>query len=248
MIKAENLLKTFPDNKKALNGISFTIERGEICAYIGPNGAGKSTTMKILGGIIKPDFGRAWMNGIDVTEKPEDVKKITGYVPESGALFPSLSPFDYLEFTCRMYDMPENIIKKRIFSFLELFGLKEEHSTPMYTFSRGMKQKVLIISSLIHDPEIILWDEPFSGIDYETSLFIRNLTKELSLNGKTFLYSTHIIETITKFCTKVVFIESGKITADEPIIDETKANELIKKYTEKTISGSLKKNYHREDN
>ncbi|MCX7877636.1 MAG: ABC transporter ATP-binding protein [Ignavibacteria bacterium] len=241
MIKTENLVKVYNGSKKALDGISFSVERGEICAYIGPNGAGKSTTMKILNGMIKPDGGSAWMNGINVSENPADVKRITGYVPESGALFLSLSPYEYLEFVCRMYEIPEKILKQRIFSFLETFGLKEEFSTPMHTFSKGMKQKVLIISSLIHDPEIILWDEPFSGIDYETSLFLRNLTKELASDGKTFLYSTHVIETISKLCTRFIFIDSGVIRADELITNENKTDELIRKFTEKTLYGSKEK-------
>ena len=234
MIFVENLTKVYPAGKggngvKALDGISFAVERGEVCGYIGANGAGKSTTIKIMCGMLSPTSGNVLVNGINIAEKPNEVKKIIGYVPESGALFLSLTPYDFLEFVSRMYDIEKQVYYHRIFSFMEMFDLKNEIRTPMYTFSKGMRQKVLLVSSLIHNPEILFWDEPLSGIDYSTTITVRNLIKELSSQGKTFFYSTHLVESIDKVCSKVIILNSGKIAFDGAISGNG-AEEIIKKY------------------
>ncbi|HMT12487.1 MAG TPA: ABC transporter ATP-binding protein [Ignavibacteria bacterium] len=211
MILAENLVKVYPGGVKAVDDITFDIVRGEVCGYLGSNGAGKSTTIKMLCGMLQPDSGRVTIDGIDMAKDPNIAKKLIGYVPESGALFLSLTPFDFLEFTCRMYEVPKDIYTQRIGTFMEMFDLKKETYTPMHSFSKGMRQKVLIIASLIHDPEVIIWDEPLSGIDYDTTITVRNLVKELSAAGKTFFYSTHLIESVDKICTRVIILKGGKI-------------------------------------
>lgn len=211
MILAENLVKVYPGGVKAVDNITFDIARGEVCGYLGSNGAGKSTTIKMLCGMLQPDSGRVTIDGIDMTKDPNIAKKLIGYVPESGALFLSLTPYDFLEFTCRMYEVPKDVYSKRIGSFMEMFDLKKETYTPMHAFSKGMRQKVLIIASLIHDPEVIIWDEPLSGIDYDTTITVRNLVKELSAAGKTFFYSTHLIESVDKICSRVIILKGGKI-------------------------------------
>jgi ABC-2 type transport system ATP-binding protein len=232
MITAENIVKIYQGNVKALDGISFNVEKGEVCGYLGANGAGKSTTIKILCGMLLPTSGSAIINGIDVLAHPDKVKKLIGYVPESGALFLSLTPYDFLEFVCRMYDIGKDIYDHRIYSFMEMFDLKNEVRTPMHEFSKGMRQKVLLISSLIHDPDIIFWDEPLGGIDYSTTLTVRNLVKELSQAGKTFFYSTHLIESADKICTKIIILNSGKTVYEEAVdpISGTDMEGLMKKY------------------
>jgi ABC-2 type transport system ATP-binding protein len=238
MITADNIVKIYgnakagANNVKALDGISFNIEQGEVCAYIGANGAGKSTTIKILCGMMSATSGKVLVNGIDAAEHPDKVKRIIGYVPESGALFLSLTPYDFLEFVCRMYDIDKNVYDHRIQSFMELFDLKGELRTPMYTFSKGMRQKVLIISSLIHNPEVIFWDEPLSGIDYNTTRVVRDLVKELSGNGKTFFYSTHLIESIDKICNRVIILNSGKIAYEGRLdsLNGAGMEDILKKY------------------
>lgn len=232
MITAENLIKIYPDNVKALDDISFKVERGEVCGYIGANGAGKSTTIKILCGMMSPSSGNVSIAGLNAAEHPTEIKKKIGYVPESAALFLSLTPYDFLEFVCKMYDIDKTEYQRRIYSFMELFDLKNEVRTPMHTFSKGMRQKVLIISSLIHNPEVIFWDEPLSGIDYTTTMLVRNLVKELSADGKTFFYSTHLIESVDKMCTKVIVLNSGKIVFDGSLNSTTNENitAIIKKY------------------
>lgn len=214
MITVENLVKVYPGEVKALNGISFHIEPGEVIGYLGSNGAGKSTTIKIMCGMLEASSGNVNINGFSISNDPETVKKMLGYVPESGALFLSLTPFDFLEFVCRMYDIDEKIYVNRIYAFMEMFGLKNEVNTPMHAFSKGMRQKVLLISSLIHDPDVIIWDEPLSGIDYDTTLMIRNLVKELAAKGKTFFYSTHLVESAEKICERVIILNKGTISYD----------------------------------
>lgn len=214
MIIAENLVKIYSGDVKALDGVSFHIEQGEVCGYLGSNGAGKSTTIRILCGMLEATSGGVYMNGFSVQDDPTIVKKMIGYVPETGALFLSLTPFDFLEFVCRMYDMQKDVYVQRIFGFMELFDLKNEVNTPMHAFSKGMRQKVLIISSLIHDPEVIVWDEPLSGIDYNTTLIVRNLVKDLAARGKTFFYSTHLVESAEKICNRIIIINAGKIVHD----------------------------------
>ena len=233
MIQAENIVKVYPNGVKALEGVSFLIEHGEICAYLGGNGAGKSTTAKILCGMLGLTSGEVFVNGINTAVKPDDVKKITGYVPESGALFLSMTPYDFLEFVCRMYDLERKLYNHRIYSFMEMFDLKTEVNTPMHAFSKGMRQKVLIISSLIHDPDVVIWDEPFSGIDYNTTMVIRGLVKELAASGKTFFYSTHVIESVDRICTRAIILNKGKVVYDGSLAgtDRTGLEELMKKYS-----------------
>jgi ABC-2 type transport system ATP-binding protein len=167
--------------------------------------------------MLGADSGSAVVGGISVFENPQRVKKIIGYVPESGAMFQSLTPYDFLEFVCRMYKIEKDVYNKRIYEFLEMFELKNEAATPIASFSKGMSQKVLIISSLIHNPEVIFWDEPLSGIDFKTTALIRDIVKDLSSHGKTFFYSTHILDMMEKICTKVIILNSGKVVHEEEI-------------------------------
>ncbi|MCC6866933.1 MAG: ABC transporter ATP-binding protein [Ignavibacteria bacterium] len=211
MITVENLVKVYSENVKALNGISFNVEPGEVCGYLGANGAGKSTTIKIMCGMLQPTSGSVIVNDFSIESNPESVKRMIGYVPESGALFLSLSPFDFLEFVCRMYDIDKNTYIQRIFSFMELFDLKDEINTPMHAFSKGMRQKVLLISSLIHNPDIIIWDEPLNSLDYDTTLLVRDIVKDLSAKGCTFFYSTHQVESAVKLCSRVIILNKGNI-------------------------------------
>jgi ABC-2 type transport system ATP-binding protein len=230
MISVSDLVKVYPENVKALGGVTFDVAPGEICGYIGSNGAGKSTTIKILCGMLKATSGSVMLNGFNVTESPDKVKKFLGYVPESGELFLSLSPYDFLEFVCKMYNMEKNEYYKRINSFMEMFDLKDEIYTPMFSFSKGMRQKVLIISSLIHNPDIIFWDEPMGGIDYTTSLMIRDVMKEMASMGKIFFYSTHQVESISRICSRIIMINSGKIVYDNFVSDDVKIEEIFSKY------------------
>lgn len=231
MISVTNLAKTYPNNVTALDGISFEIEKGEVCGYLGANGAGKTTTVKILTGMLSADSGEVRMNGVDVLRFPQKVKQIIGYVPESGEVFQSLTPYEFLEFVCKIYSMDRKIYRNRIQDFLELFDLTSEINEPMASFSKGMKQKVLIISSLIHSPEVIFWDEPLSGLDYNTAVLVRDLIKELSANGKTFFYCSHVLDIVEKTCSKIIIIKSGKVVFDEKLKpDDNSLEDIYRRY------------------
>ncbi len=238
MIKVNDIVKIYPNGCKALNGVSFEIERGEVCGYLGANGAGKSTTIRILSGMIHADSGSASIDDIDVFKSPDKIKKIIGYVPESGALFQSLTPYDFLEFVCKIYDMEKSLSKKRIYEFMEMFDLKNEINTPMSSFSKGMRQKVLIISSLIHNPDVIFWDEPLSGVDFNTTVLIRDIVKDLSNNGKTFFYSSHLLDIVEKICTRVIILNEGSVVYNENLKGEeihVSLEEVFQKYIDTAV-------------
>ena len=240
MIIVNELLKIYPGNVKALDGVSFIIEEGEVCGYLGANGAGKSTTIKILAGMLSANAGSVSVNNIDVLNNPQAVKKIIGYVPESGAIFQSLTPYDFLEFVCKIHGMKREIFHNRIYDFIELFDLKNEIRSPMSSFSKGMRQKVLLISSLIHNPEIIFWDEPLSGVDFNTNILVRDIVKDLSKQGKIFFYSSHILDMVEKICSKVIILNEGRVVYDSQISPrdrEFSLEEYFKKYSD---TGSLK--------
>jgi len=238
LIKVKELVKIYPNNATALDGVSFEIEPGEVCGYLGANGAGKSTTIKILAGMLTANSGDVEINEINLFKYPDRVKRIIGYVPESGAVFPSLTPYDFLEFVCKIYNIDKSTYRKKILDFMEIFDLKNEVFMPMSGFSKGMKQKVLIISSLIHNPDIILWDEPLSGVDFNTNLVIRDLVKELSSKGKIILYSTHVLDMLDKICNKIIILNSGKIVYDSHFqqTDGIQIENILKQYVDSSAS------------
>ncbi|CUS81375.1 ABC-2 type transport system ATP-binding protein [Candidatus Kryptonium thompsonii] len=212
MIEAIKITKYFSD-KAVLNDVSFSVRSGEICGYIGPNGAGKTTTIKILTGIIKPSSGFAYIDGISVTENPNAVKKIIGYVPESGAVFETLTPIEFLTFIGRIYQMKDSIIEKKISELMEIFEIYEYRNEPMLSFSKGMKQKVILIPALMHDPKFLLLDEPLNGLDANSIQIFKEIIKKLAENGRTIFYSSHLLDVIEKICDKLIIINHGKIIA-----------------------------------
>lgn len=232
MIKVNELVKIYTHEKVALNKISFEIPKGMVCGYLGSNGAGKTTTVKILMGMLSANSGSVIINGIDVFRYPDEIKKHSGYVPESGSLFPSLTIFEYLEFVSKIFDLDRTIYSKRIYDFTELFDIRTEINTPIASLSQGMKQKVLIISSLIHNPDTIFWDEPLYGLDYKSIMMVMDLMSELSGSGKTFLYSSHLMDIVKKVCNKVVILNNGKIVYDEIITPDTPLESVYNQYVE----------------
>ncbi|CUS80256.1 ABC transporter ATP-binding protein [Candidatus Kryptobacter tengchongensis] len=212
MIEAIKIIKYF-DGKAVLNSVSFSVGKGEICGYIGPNGAGKTTTIKILTGIIKPSGGTAYIDGINIVENPNAVKKIIGYVPESGAVFETLTPMEFLSFVGRVYQMDETTIIKRITELMEIFEIYEHRNEPMLSFSKGMKQKIVIISALMHDPKVLFLDEPLNGLDANAIQVFKEIIKKLAENNRTIFYSSHLLDVIEKICDKLIIINHGEIIA-----------------------------------
>jgi len=214
MIEISNLTKKYENGKTALDDISFKINPGEICGYIGTNGAGKTTTIKIISGSLEFDSGSVIVSHLDVKLKPVEVKKIIGYVPESGNIFNSLTTTEYLLFIGRIRNIEENIIKRRIEYFAELFNYKEFINTSIGNLSKGTKQKILITSALMHNPEIILLDEPLNGLDANSIFIFQDMIKTLSVKGKTIFYCSHLLDMIEKISSRLIIIESGKINLD----------------------------------
>lgn len=219
MIDISNLTKKYGNNKVALDGVSFSIKPGEICGYIGTNGAGKTTTIKILTGALEFDSGEVIVSNIDVKKKPVEVKKIIGYVPESGNIFNSLTTIEFLNFTGRIRNLEDDLIKKRTEYFAELFNYTEFINSAIGNLSKGTKQKILITSALLHNPEIILLDEPLNGLDAHTIFTFQDMIKALSQKNKTIFYCSHLLDMIEKISSRLIIIEGGKIKLDSNTSD-----------------------------
>jgi ABC-2 type transport system ATP-binding protein len=213
VILTEHLSRLYGD-KKALVDLDLRVEPGEILGFLGPNGAGKSTTVKILTGMIKPSGGRAMVAGFDVVAQPLEAKRHIGYVPETGALYESLSPDEYLELMACLYHLDPKAGKTRREELLELFGLSAVAGQRMTEFSKGMKQKVVIAAALIHKPDVLFLDEPLDGLDANAAMIVKELLKKLAAQGKTILFCSHILEVVERICTRIVIINNGRKIAE----------------------------------
>ena len=213
MIRAEGLTKRFP-GKEAVRALSFSVEKGEIVGFLGPNGAGKSTTVKMLTGMIGPSAGSATVAGFDIVRQPVEAKQRIGYVPESGALFETLTGGEYLRFIADLHHMNRRVAERRGEEFLDLFGILAEKDQRLQEYSKGMKQKVLISAALIHDPEVLFLDEPISGLDVNAVLVFKEILKRLSAQGKAMLFCSHILDVVEKICPRIIIINDGSIIAE----------------------------------
>ncbi|MBN1782867.1 ABC transporter ATP-binding protein [bacterium] len=218
MIEIQDLVKTY-GGRTAVDHVSFTVPAGQICGYLGPNGAGKTTTVKMLTGMLPPATGTARICGFDVQQDILEVKRRIGVVPESGALYQSLTPLEYLQFTGRLYHMDENDLRSRILDLAGFFKLDSHLNESMQSFSKGMKQKVVILSAVLHNPPVILLDEPLNGLDANAALLLKQLLRHLADQGKTILYCSHILEVVENLCDRVVILNQGRIAADGSVHD-----------------------------
>ena len=212
-IEVKNLLKTYGE-QKAVNNISFKIEKGEIVGFLGPNGAGKSTTMKILTGYLQQTSGEAIVCGINVTEDPLATKKKIGYLPELNALYYEMYIKEYLAFIAEVHKVED--AKQKINNVIELTGLTAERKKKIGQLSKGYKQRVGLAAALIHDPEVLILDEPTSGLDPNQIIEIRDVIKKQGLN-KTVLFSSHILQEVEAMCDRVIIINKGELVADDKL-------------------------------
>ena len=196
---------------RALNDVRLTVNPGEIFGYVGANGAGKTTTLKILAGLIRPTAGDAFVCGYSILSNPLEVKSRIGYVPESGAVFDKLSPREYLSIIAQLYRMTGSYANRKIDEWLDFFGLADRIDQRMEIFSKGMKQKICWIAALLHDPEVLILDEPLSGLDVETISRVKDLMKRLVYEGKTVFYSSHLIDVVEKICTRIAVLQRGRL-------------------------------------
>ena len=213
VISIKNLNKAY-DSTLILKNINLNFYAGQITGYIGPNGAGKSTTLKILIGMLGDFTGEVSVLGFDVRTDSMEVKKRIGYVPENAILYEVLTPMEYLLFIGRLYQLEDAIIEKRAAELLTILGLKEAINSRMNTFSKGMRQKVLLISGLIHNPEIIFLDEPLSGLDANAVILVKEILAKLKEAGKTIIYSSHIMDVVEKLSDRIIIINKGEVVAD----------------------------------
>lgn len=211
-IRVSNLTKQF-GQQKAVNDISFSVDRGEIVGFLGPNGAGKSTTMKSLTGILPPDHGLLEVAGFDVSRFPMAVKSRTGYLPEHNPLYHDMYVHEYLSFMAGIYKMTGARKTSRIEEMIVLCGLTLEQNKKIGMLSKGYRQRVGLAQALIHDPEVLILDEPTSGLDPNQLVEIRKLIRMVS-HDKTVLFSTHILQEVEALCDRVIVINKGKIVAD----------------------------------
>ena len=216
MLEARRLMKAYP-GVMAVNDVSFTIAPGEILGYLGPNGAGKSTTVGLLTGLIKPTNGAVFYDGYDVSTNLVEYRRHVGYVPEEPHLYPFLSGLEYLELVGELRELPERDVSKRAEALLALLGLSAARDQAIGVYSKGMRQKVLIAGALLHNPEVLIFDEPLSGLDVTTALVFRRIVTELGRAGKIVLYSSHVLEVVEKICTRVLVLHRGRVVADDSV-------------------------------
>jgi ABC-2 type transport system ATP-binding protein len=222
-IQVSGLVKQYGE-QKAVNNISFQINKGEIVGFLGPNGAGKSTTMKIIAGYLSANAGTAKVCGIDVKTDPVAVKKKIGYLPESNALYYDMYVKEYLSFVAGVHQISN--LKSQIPQIIELTGLQVEQKKKLGQLSKGYKQRVGLAAALIHDPEVLILDEPTSGLDPNQIVEIRNVIKQQGEN-KTVLFSSHILQEIEAVCDRIIIINKGEIVADEKLIHLQQGKEKL---------------------
>lgn len=212
-VQIKDLEMNFGD-KKVLKGINLDIPAGKIIGYIGPNGAGKSTTVKIILGLIEGYTGEVKIFGEDISTGNEEYKKRIGYVPEVAELYDSLTAKEYLTFIGQLYGLEYEIVDKKALELMTILGIGDAYDSRITTYSKGMKQKVTIISSLLHNPDILFLDEPLSGLDANSVMIIKEILAELAHNGKTIFYSSHIMEVVEKLSDRIILLNDGNIVAD----------------------------------
>ncbi len=216
MLEVKNLTKRFR-GLTAVDNVSFHIRPGEILGYLGPNGSGKSTTVKIITGLLDPSDGEVRLHGRTLVDDPIAFKSSLGYVPEEPYLYTHLSGAEYLIFIARLRSIPYQTALTRAAELLRLFQLHEARNSPMATYSKGMRQRVLLAAALLHDPELLILDEPFSGLDVNAALLLRGLLEVFAAEGKMILFSSHVLEVVEKVCSRVVILYKGKVVLQDTI-------------------------------
>lgn len=211
MIEINNVSKSYNGTTKAVDGLSLTIPEGVVFGFLGPNGAGKSTTIKMITGILDADSGDIKVNGVSIKDKPLEAKKQFGYVPDSPDMFLRLKGLEYLNFMADIYDVPKEARKQKIENLAKRFELTDALGDKIQSYSHGMRQKIVLMGALIHDPSVWILDEPLTGLDPKASHTLKEMMREHVSSGKTVFFSTHVLEVAEKICDKVAIINKGNI-------------------------------------
>jgi ABC-2 type transport system ATP-binding protein len=223
MLETRNLSK-FYSGIPAVKDINFTVKRGEILGLLGPNGSGKSTTVSMVTCLLEPTTGMVLFDGESVSKAPLDYKARIGYVAEEAHLYTYLTGPEYLELVGQLRGLHRRTLREKIGAFMRIFGLEDDRHAQMSAYSKGMRQKILISAALLHDPEVIVLDEPNSGLDVTSGLILRSLVQELAAAGKIIIYSSHILEIVEKVATDVLILHDSKVVAHDSV---TRLRELM---------------------
>lgn len=213
IVSIRNLIKKY-GQKQVLHGINLEIQPGQIIGYIGPNGAGKSTTVKILCGLIDDFEGEVTVMGHNLRTEQLEIKRRLGYIPENATLYESLTPLEFMQFVGRLRGIEDAAILYKAETLMNLFEMKANLNQRIATFSKGMRQKVMICSSLLHNPELIFMDEPLSGLDANSVIMVKEMLSHLAKDGKTIFYSSHLMDVVEKISDRIVLIDQGNVIAD----------------------------------
>ncbi len=224
MITIRNVTKIYGGTKKAVDNLNLTIEDGQILAYIGPNGAGKSTTL-MMTGIISATEGVITINGFDIAKEPLEAKKQFGFVPDNPDMFLRLKGIEYLNFMADIYDVPENIRNERINRYAEKFEMTRALGDKILSYSHGMRQKIVLMGALVHNPSVWILDEPLTGLDPKSSYALKEMMKEHAAAGNTVIFSTHVLEVAEKLCDKVAIINQGALVFNGSLEELKQSNE-----------------------
>ena len=228
MIEIKNLTKIYNGNKRAVDDISLTVESGEIFAFIGHNGAGKTTTIKAITGILDFEKGDILINGKSIKKEPIACKKQIAYVPDNPDLYENMKAINFVNFICDMYEIPEEERTESIEKYSKMFEIENNMEDEISSFSHGMKQKIALIAALAHNPEVLIMDEPFVGLDPKAVFDMKEIMKQMCNEGKTVFFSTHILEVAEKLCSRVAIIKQGKIVKVGSM-EEVKGEESLEK-------------------
>ncbi len=216
MLEACGLTKRYP-GVTAVRDVSFGVQPGDVLGYLGPNGSGKTTTVGMITGLLEPTSGHVLFEGRNIADNVVEFRRHVGYVPEEPHLYPFLSGREYLQLVGRLREIPERPLERKIRAMLELFSLGTEAELAIGSYSKGMKQKVLIIAALLHDPDLLIFDEPLSGLDVAAAMVFRHLVQRLAAAGKAILYSSHVLEVVEKLCSNVIVLHRGVVVAHDSV-------------------------------
>lgn len=211
ILEIKNYTKIYGEGKKACDNVNLTVEAGDIFGFIGHNGAGKSTTIKAVVGVLDFTEGEIFIDGHSVKKEPMACKRLTAYIPDNPDLYENLTGIQYLNFVADAFDISENLRKERIEKYASQLGIKDALTNQISSYSHGMKQKVAIISALVHEPKLLVLDEPFVGLDPKASFELKNVMHELCEKGTAIFFSTHVLEVAEKLCNKIAIIKQGVI-------------------------------------
>lgn len=225
IISTVDLRKAY-GRKPVLHGINLTIYPGQIIGYIGANGAGKSTTIRILAGLDTQYTGQVTIKGMDVRQQALEIKRIIGYIPELSELYDVLTPSEFLLLVGRLHDLSDELIQERGATMLRYFDLADKLDQRMDTFSKGMRQKVLLVAGLLHNPEIIFMDEPLSGLDANAVILVKEILLQLAAQGKTIIYCSHNMDTVEKISDRIILLAEGRVAAEGTIAELRQGNDL----------------------